>query len=320
MQGLVDYVGQKIGKLVVEDILPPQVYKYRNTNRRYPVLKVRCECGRERAVRLANLKSGNTTSCGCCVKIGNQSKKKKTNKMNFQVVTVSNRKPHEWYYTYDEFFISLGSHKPVILGTKVGEYMGLASKPKLLLAALQSGAIKSDYIIFADSWDIVFAAEPDELLETYFAFNSPIVISAERNCFPATFKDEYDKLPATSSYKYLNSGMIVAESGAMLALLESMDLANVPNDHYNYETNKWVHPNDQELYQEHFLKQPVKIALDYDQILCNTLHSTTIDDLNFNKNRIQNNETKSYPCSFHLNGNAKSGVCREPILRHLKLM
>ena len=157
------------------------------------------------------------------------------------VVTICNRIPQEPYYCLSEWSKSLRGIRPVILGSLSGEYNGLASKPKLVYKAIKQGLIDSKYVIFCDCWDLVFASELSELLETFFVFNSPFVISAERNCFPSDLKEQYDTLPFTSSFKYLNSGMIVAETEAMLTVLEAMDLDNVPDDHYDTELNQMVH-------------------------------------------------------------------------------
>jgi len=238
---------------------------------------------------------------------------------NFRVVTVCNRIPQEPYYTLREFEKSLGDAPLTVLGTKKGEYLGLASKPKLLLDAIYKGLISEEYVIFCDCWDLVFTCHPEELFECYQAFSAPIVVSSERNCFPADLREQYDALPFTSSFRYLNSGMIVAETQALQIALESMELHNVPDDHFDPDLGRMVHPNDQFLWQQTFLKQPVRIELDYNQILCNTLHDVKIEDLDFSKGRIRLKETGVYPCSYHLNGGAKTGGLREPILNHLGL-
>jgi hypothetical protein len=166
---------------------------------------------------------------------------------------------------------------------------------------------------------LVFAVKPEVLLnQYYFNFNSPLVISSEKNCFPDDTKAEYDALNPPTSYKYLNSGMIVGETEAMLALLEAMKPDEIVDD-YRMENGHNFHTNDQFLYQQMFLKQPVKIVLDYKQMLCNTLHDVKEDELDFTGTRIKNIETNTFPCSFHLNGGAKTGGLREPILKHLGL-
>jgi len=209
--------------------------------------------------------------------------------MSYRIVTIANRRPAENYYTFDEHFKSLKGEIPLILGDGYG---GLGSKPRLLYKAIMEGAIPESHIIFCDCFDLVFAVEPKQLFLKYQQFASPFVISAEKNCFPADLKDEYDKLPDTGSpYKYLNSGMIVAEKDAMLAVLESMDAKNIPNDYWSEEKNCMVNPNDQEYYQREFLKQPVPMVMDTFQILCNTLHDVSADELDFSGERILNKTT-----------------------------
>jgi hypothetical protein len=236
------------------------------------------------------------------------------------VVTVCNRIPREPYYCLEEFKKSLKGHDLYMLGTRPGQYTGLGDKPKLLFECLSNGWLKEKYTIFCDSWDLVLAQSIEEIIERYKWFDAPIVISSEKNCFPDDLKKEYDELNPPTSYKYLNSGMIVGETSAFYEMLVKMDLENVPSDYWDAEKNCNVHINDQFLYQQIFLKQPVKMVLDYEQLLCNTLHLVTIDDLDFSKESIQNKETKTFPCAFHMNGSAKTDGLREPILQHLKLI
>lgn len=240
---------------------------------------------------------------------------------DFRLVTVCNRMPQEPYYCLQEFIKSVGETPIVVLGTQPNEYTGLGSKPKLLYKAIKDGLIDTKYLIFCDCWDLVFASSPESLFDQYDMYYdfAPIVISCEKNCFPNDLKKEYDSLQYLSSYRYLNSGMIVGETEAMLAVLEAMDLDNVPED-YRQENGQMFHVNDQFLYQQIFLKQPVKMILDYEQVLCNTLHSVNINELDFQDSQlIRNKETGFYPRSFHMNGSAKTDGLREPILKHLGL-
>jgi hypothetical protein len=219
------------------------------------------------------------------------------------------------------FFKSLQGVQPLVLGVNPGEYGGLGSKPRLLYKAIKEKQIETKHIIFCDCFDLVFAVHPDELFDNYLSYKSPFVISAEKNCFPDTLKAEYDALPDEGiPYKYLNSGMICAETEAMLKVLEDIDAPNIPNDYWSAEKNCMINPNDQEYYQQSFLRQPVPMKLDRLQILCNTLHSVELEEFDFTGERIYNTVTDTYPCSFHLNGGAKTGPCREPILKHLNLI
>lgn len=240
---------------------------------------------------------------------------------SFKIVTVSDKIPTQDYYCYHEFIKSCGKHEPIILGKEPNSFKGLGSKPKLLYKAIKDKTINTKQIIFCDSWDLVLAAEPIELLLCVDAYKADLIISAEKNCFPSDLKEEYDNLKGfKGSYGYLNSGMIIGSVEALLATLEAMDLDNVPDDYYDAEKGCNVHINDQFLFQQIFLKQTVDIKLDYHQMACNTLHQVGIDELDFSEDRIRNKETGTYPCSWHFNGNAKTEGLRDPILRHLKLL
>lgn len=240
--------------------------------------------------------------------------------MDYTIITVCTHIPHEPYYCLNEFAKSLVGEPLIILDRDYTQYSGLGSKPKGVYRAIKEGEIKTKYVLFTDCWDFVFADTPRTLMRNYFAEypDAPLVISAEKNCFPADLKDEYDRLSG-KPYRYLNSGMIVGQTDALLATLEAMDLKNVPED-YRKEDGNMCHINDQFLYQEIFVKQPVKIELDYDQKLCCTMHRTTMDDLDFSRYRIRNKITDTYPLSFHFNGSGKTDGCREPILKHLNLI
>lgn len=234
------------------------------------------------------------------------------------VVTVSSGTPKENYYTYRQFFASLLRHdfEPLVLGQNPGEFKGLGSKPRLLLKAILNNSITSDYIIFADSWDLVFTESPWKIMEKYQEFNSPFVCSSEKNCFPADLKDSFPESP--TSYRYLNSGFIVAETEAILVVLESMNLDAVPEDHMCPDGSMY-HCNDQGLFIEQFIQQPVKMVLDYRQELSQTLCGVVANELDMSGNKIRNIETGSLPMSLHFNGPAKTAGLREPILNKLGL-
>jgi hypothetical protein len=240
--------------------------------------------------------------------------------MTFSIVTVSTGKPAQEYYTYDQFFESLRrfGHSPIVLAPPSTKRFGLGDKPKLLRKAILDNTITSDLIIFADCYDLVFAGSPEDIIEMYKSFNAPFVCSAERNCFPNDLRDKFPESP--TSYRFLNSGFIVAEKDALLAVLESMDLDNVLDDYWDKEKNCMIHINDQFLFQEEFVKQPVKMVLDYKQVLSNTMHDVALHELDLNNSLgIMNIETGKFPLTFHLNGGAKTSGVREPILNRLNL-
>lgn len=239
----------------------------------------------------------------------------------YRIVTVSSRSPHQWYYLEKEFYKSLCGHDILTINNSAEQFWnGLATKPKWLYKWIKDGKIPEKYMQFVDSWDLVYGASPDEVMQHYHTFNAPIVISAEKNCFPDTYRKEFDELDIPAPYSYLNSGVIIGETEAILACLEAMDLPNVKDD-YRMDNGQNYHSNDQTMWQEIFLKQPVKIAIDYNQVISQTLHDASPDDFIFTKERIMNKITSSHPRIWHFNGGSKDNMqLREPILKHLNLL
>lgn len=241
---------------------------------------------------------------------------------DYQVATVSNRIPEQWYYLQKEFYLSLKGHPVVTINYQADQpWNGFSMKPKWLYRAIKEKLINTEYLIFTDSWDVLFATNPNEIIEMYLDFDSDIVINAEKNCFPATLKDEFDKIKSPTDYKYLNSGFIVGKTEAILTCLEAMGLSNVPGDYFDAERGCNIHPEDQTMWMQTYLDQPVSISLDYNCMLSQTLHEANMDDFDFTEERIRNKVTDFYPCVFHLNGSAKDKLpIRNPILSHLKLI
>lgn len=240
--------------------------------------------------------------------------------MNYQIVTISNRQPSEWYYLYPQFFESLRrfDRKPLLI--QPTHWGGLSTKPKILFQAIKEKVITADKIIFTDCWDLVFAMHPDHVMDRYNAFHSPLVISCEKNCFPDDLKANFDLCVNPTAYKYLNSGFIVGETDAIFECLELMDLENLEDDHYDAEKGCNIHPNDQFEWQKIFFRQAGVIQLDHYQSLSQTLHNEKIENFEFSSFGIMNKETNSFPCVFHFNGGSKDDLkLREPILKHLNL-
>lgn len=207
----------------------------------------------------------------------------------YTIFAVCNRRPTEDYYCLDEWEKSTdGFNKLVVAG--VGTmYQGLFDKPKFMYRAIKSGVIKTEFIIACDCWDLVFTTTPEQIIEVFKTFNTEIVFSSEKTCFPDDKKEYYDRLPHTSSYKYLNSGMIVGYTASVLKLLEAMDVEAVPDDYW--DNDHMVHFNDQAFYLDWFLKQPVPMKLDYDQKISTTLHAVEMDEIDFSKDGIMVKET-----------------------------
>ncbi|HET6459083.1 MAG TPA: hypothetical protein VFG24_09425, partial [Nitrosopumilaceae archaeon] len=240
--------------------------------------------------------------------------------MTHKVITCCTHKPTAPYYFLDSFLKSLKGHEPLILDQRFGRWGGLATKTKWLRMALKDNMIKEDILIICDCYDFVFAGQIEELVEAFKTYNSPCVISSEKNYWPDEgLKPDFDKHNFPTSFKYINSGLVVSEKDALIAILESMDLDNYPDDHQKPDGNMF-HSNDQFLYQREFVRHPDLIQVDYKCKISQTLSELTVDDFEFLANgKIKNKETGETPCSFHANGGSKTSGIVPPILNHLGL-
>ncbi len=238
--------------------------------------------------------------------------------MNFEIASVITHEPRAEYYCLAEFHKSLHryGHEVKVINYP-GTWGGLLSKAKWLKKAILENALTGKIIIFCDSYDLVFADDPKHIVAAFENFDVPFICSAERNCFPLTHQAAFDALNPPTSYKYLNSGFIVAYRDALLAVLEAMDLENQPDDH-EIDGKMW-HNTDGERYHEQFIAQPVKMILDYQQLFSQTMCEVNEGELDFSQARIKNIETGAYPMSFHFNGYSKDKWSRTPILKHLEL-
>lgn len=240
--------------------------------------------------------------------------------MNWRIVTISNRRPQEWYYTYDQLFKSADGYDILVLGQQPGEFTGLSDKPRILYHAIKNGLIKEDIIIFVDAWDTVFLQSPEHALDDFSLLRTSILIGAEKNCFPSNFKKEYDRLPYTSSYRYLNSGVIIGFTEAILTVLEAMDAPNLPMDYHDNRRGVNYHFNDQAYFMDMHLRQPVDMKLDYNCMIAQNMQDVQEHELDFSGMLIKNKETGFHPSIAHLNGASKDKWGRAAILKHLNLL
>jgi hypothetical protein len=244
--------------------------------------------------------------------------------MDYSIVTVSDREPPADYFCLWAFNKSLQKYgvEPLVLSNELmgKSFNGSGSKPNWQFRAIKEGMIKTKYVFFVDCWDLFFAEHPDKAFEKYLEFNYPLVFNSEKNCFPHFVKEDYDKLDSgTSPYKYLNSGMIIGETDAILTALEAIGAPDIQEDFRKPDGSMW-HQNDQQLWLDLFLKQPVKMALDYKQHICQTLHDVNINEFEFTERGIKNIETGAIPSIFHANGGGKTSGVKEPILKYLNLL
>ena len=278
-----------------------------------------------------------------------------------QIVTVANAKPAASYMCFDAMLASCRrfGHEPLILGW--GQpWGGLGNKPRLLLKAIESGQITDDHILFLDAFDTVLARPPCDIMAAYAEYDAPIVWGAERNLFPDIGCDRDAVFPASlGGFRYLNSGVCVAQTDAMLAALRQIGAADIPDDHKSADGTHDVNPNDQEIWlrafaERRFLhgvvsgrisaptgflmnpewlaakheaetrqfpdtRQIPNMALDTECRIALNMHSVTPDDLDLSGERIKVLATGAESCVVHFPGDSKTNGMMPTVLRKLGL-
>ena len=164
-------------------------------------------------------------------------------------------------------------------------------KIRLLYWYLESHGEDIDIALFTDGYDTIFAEGLEPILTKFRRIGSPILFSAEANCYPGgPGLNEADYPPAPTRYRFLNSGGWIAELPVMLALLRRAGAAR-------------VRPNrcDQAGWTRAYLAGNSGIQLDHHCEIFQCLFLST-QDLKRKGRRPRNTATGTLPSVIHANG------------------
>ena len=210
--------------------------------------------------------------------------------MAYEILSINAGRGPRSYECYNAFLRSCDRHslRPTFLK---GEWRGMTSKIKFLWDYLSSNAHTGRYVLFCDSYDLVFGnpslKRPNDLwptlIERFHSFGVPFVANAEKNCFPfAERREQFESFVpkgCTSPFRYLNSGFMLAETEAMVEVLRWIKSNSPLLDDYPDARGQWQHPADQEEYQAAFLAQPALMSLDYEGHFCTATHDVRVEEL-----------------------------------------
>lgn len=245
---------------------------------------------------------------------------------SIQVVTWLGKTPdpiREPYYRPEKMFASVRKYgyEPVILGSGNGEWGGLGSKVKTLKRAIESGLLDAEYLVLTDSFDVVFAASPFDVVEKFKNMQalSParpsIIWNSEKSCFSDLSLAPLHPV-CRSSFKYLNSGFGVAELEGLKAMFRECDPDLIQDDHTKADGTRHE-DNDQDWHMRRFLFGSLSVALDTETELCVALHEVYPEELDLSGDKILVNETGNSPLVFHFNGSGKGMPYRDLIENRL---
>ena len=146
-----------------------------------------------------------------------------------------------------------------------------------------------DVLFFCDGYDTFITDSLDEIAYRYISMEHKIIFSSERSCWPDEgLANEIIKTNKSikhwkdTPYKYLNSGLFIAEVGELKRILE-----DVSDD-----------SDDQLFYQKKYIEQKYDIALDIECYIFQCSDSEVIEK----NGQMYNPITRCFNCVYHGNG------------------
>ncbi|XP_034005215.1 procollagen-lysine,2-oxoglutarate 5-dioxygenase 2 isoform X2 [Trematomus bernacchii] len=199
------------------------------------------------------------------------------------------------YFKYNVKVLGMGEPWK---GGDVGRSIGGGQKVRLLKEAMEALADQEDLVVLTvDSYDLIFAAGPEEILRKFQQANHKVLFAADGLIWPD--KKLADKYPSVRSGKrYLNSGGIIGYAPFINKVVTQWNLHDNDDDQLFY-TKIYVDP-----LQRHTLN----MTLDHKCQIFQNLNGA-VDEvlLKFGTNlvRVRNTVYDSLPVVVHGNGNTK---------------
>ncbi|EDV23843.1 uncharacterized protein TRIADDRAFT_50405 [Trichoplax adhaerens] len=178
------------------------------------------------------------------------------------------------------------------------EFPGGGYKINLLRRELERLKDKDDIIIVTDSYDVIYTAGTQEILEKFHQFNANVVFGAEPYCWPN--QELASHYPVVSSGKrFLNSGGFIGHARTIYEIITYRSIEDSDDDQLYYT----------EIYLDSKLRDKWNIKLDHKSVLFHNLNGAQeevnlIPD-NGGKYRLFNEVYQTLPIAVHGNGPTK---------------
>jgi hypothetical protein len=151
----------------------------------------------------------------------------------------------------------------------------------------------NDIICFIDAYDVLLNNTEDEIISRFKDYNCDVLLGAELNCYPNTYKNRFPD--TTTNYKYINSGGYIGYKYAIKKIFTWKPL----NEIYNI----CINGGDQTYFIEYYLNHMHEnIKLDDRCLIFQNMHLVNWQEINFNTGKTYNTILNTYPCFIHFNG------------------
>ncbi|KAM8952712.1 procollagen-lysine,2-oxoglutarate 5-dioxygenase 2 [Pelodytes ibericus] len=182
-------------------------------------------------------------------------------------------------------------------GGDVAHSIGGGQKVRLLKETLEGFADQDLIILFTDSYDVLFAGGPEELLQKFQQSNHKVIFSAEALIWPD--KRLAEKYPVVRSGKrFLNSGGFIGYLPNINQIVQQWNLQDNDDDQLFY-TKIYIDPTQ----REH-----INITLDHKSRIFQNLNGAVDEvalDFEHGKARARNTQYETLPVLLHGNGPTK---------------
>ncbi|KAF7213791.1 procollagen-lysine,2-oxoglutarate 5-dioxygenase 2 isoform X2 [Nothobranchius furzeri] len=183
-------------------------------------------------------------------------------------------------------------------GGDVGRSIGGGQKVRLLKSTMEILADQEDLVIlFVDSYDLIFAGGPEEILRKFLQANHKVVFAADGLIWPD--KRLTDKYPSVRSGKrFLNSGGIIGYAPYINRIVSQWNLHDNDDDQLFY-TKIYLDPSQRET---------LNMSLDHKCQIFQNLNGAVDEVLlkfGTDRVRVRNTMYDSLPVVVHGNGNTK---------------
>jgi len=153
--------------------------------------------------------------------------------------------------------------------------------------------VEQEVVLYSDGFDSIVLAGAEEILKKWDAFNSGVVLSAEKNCFP--IEDLAAKYPQIEGpWRFVNAGGFI---GYRTYLIDAL----------RYMIRTYDDEDDQARWSKAFIDGQLLATVDSTCQIFQTMGGAKDDDVEYTNNRIHNTVHDSYPSVVHFNGR-KDGI------------
>jgi hypothetical protein len=174
------------------------------------------------------------------------------------------------------------------------------NKLKTLCWELQKPNPVYEYVFYTDAFDSVIVSNLACIMRKFLALDTPLLFSAEANCYPACLGQREDDYPISpTKYRFLNAGGFVGRADYLLKVMTEWHALN----HDAYDDQQW--------WPKVYLSGKTQIKLDHGCDIFQCLHKCE-DDVELSPSGIRNRITG--PCIVHANGFAHLDPAADHVL------